>query len=279
MELFINTMFNTMLEEINFIQLENESALNKLDRIIPLIQKKVIELKTYFLECIELTEQQEIHFFKHQKTKFNALLIYYIELYNFEIKKPVENSEESKLFIKNQIQKLYLHKEQNIDFYTYLKSNMTYCDSTYFTRNNFDFRTKLNPHCFESDPCFSTSHDYLTAIFSANDRLMTHYQNLLNQEERNPDTWSTLKTNQTELKWTSSKSNLIELIYAIQQTGCFNNGNTDIKQIAALFSEIFDVNLGDFYRTYLDLKARNTRTKFLDQLRNNLENKMIDDDL
>ena len=71
---------------------------------------------------------------------------------------------------------------------------------------------------------------------------------------------------------------MIELIYAIQESGCFNHGEADIKLIASTFSSLFDISLGDIYRTYIDLRARNNPTKFLENLKNNLENRMLDDD-
>jgi hypothetical protein len=56
------------------------------------------------------------------------------------------------------------------------------------------------------------------------------------------------------LKWTASKTALTELIYAV--LGVFNNGNTDIKLIAKTFEEAFNIELGDFYHTFMELKAR-----------------------
>ena len=47
----------------------------------------------------------------------------------------------------------------------------------------------------------------------------------------------------------------------------FNNGNTDIKLIAKAFEDAFNIELGDFYHTFMELKARKiNRTKFLDSL-------------
>jgi hypothetical protein len=158
----------------------------------------------------------------------------------------------------------------------YYKSKATYLDQGYFTRNNSDFRSKINHLCFESDPRFSTSHDYLQAKFIANERLLEYFENqiqiLSNTHSKK------IKQPLASLKWTSSKSNLIELIYAIQEIGCFNNGEADIKLIASTFSSLFDISLGDIYRTYIDLRARNNPTKFLDHLRDSLENRMLDDD-
>jgi hypothetical protein len=278
MELYINDLYESMSNEIKVIHNQNDRTLTKLELIIPLIQKKLIELKEFLLSFENLTSDKEINFFKYIKPKFNSQLIFNIELYNFEIQTPSFSKELKTEYIKNQILKLKKLITENIDFYRYFKSNATYFDSIYFSRYNNDFRTRLNNLCFESDPRFSTSHDYLLAQFQAYEMLINHFENLISEDTIRDENKTMISKYENKLTWTSSKSNLIELIYAFQQTGCFNNGNADIKQIASFFSEIFQTNLGDIYRTYIDLRARNSRTKFLDTLKNNLENKMLEDD-
>jgi hypothetical protein len=75
------------------------------------------------------------------------------------------------------------------------------------------------------------------------------------------------------LNWRGSKTALTELIYALHAQGVFDN--TDIKVIAKTFESIFNVDLGDFYHTFMELKARKiNRTKFLDSLRDALIKRM-----
>lgn len=90
------------------------------------------------------------------------------------------------------------------------------------------------------------------------------------------DDYASLNENFT---WTSSKTSLIELIYALYSQGVFDNGNKDIKQIAEYFEKVFNINLGDFYHTYMELKSRKiNRTKFIDTLRESLMRKMEEQD-
>lgn len=71
------------------------------------------------------------------------------------------------------------------------------------------------------------------------------------------------------------------MIYALYAQGVFNNGNTDIKLIAKTFESTFNSDLGDFYHTFMELKARKiNRTKFLDNLRDALIKKMdVEDEI
>ena len=77
------------------------------------------------------------------------------------------------------------------------------------------------------------------------------------------------------LQWTSSKSALTELIYALHYNQVINNGNADIKEIALAFQQILHFDMGDFYKIFSEIKSRkNSRTKFLDDLSSGLQSHM-----
>ena len=85
------------------------------------------------------------------------------------------------------------------------------------------------------------------------------------------------------LQWTKSKTALIELIYALQSYAVFDMGKTDIKAIATYFENVFEIDLGDFYHTYLEIRNRKinrkiNRTKFIDSLKDAIRRKMDDQD-
>jgi len=59
----------------------------------------------------------------------------------------------------------------------------------------------------------------------------------------------------------------------------FDAGKADIKLIADYFESIFNIDLGDYYHTYLELRMRKTgKTKFLTSLVENLNKKMDEQD-
>lgn len=65
------------------------------------------------------------------------------------------------------------------------------------------------------------------------------------------------------LKWTGSKSDAIEFGYGLFAVATLNNGNVTIKEIMTFIEAAFDIDLGDYYRTYLTLKSRKkNRTSF-----------------
>ena len=75
------------------------------------------------------------------------------------------------------------------------------------------------------------------------------------------------------------KRALVELIYALDACGCLNKGTVDIKEIVAYFEYVFDIDLGDFYHTYMELKAKTKdRTGFLSTLKDRLLMRMREQD-
>jgi hypothetical protein len=80
------------------------------------------------------------------------------------------------------------------------------------------------------------------------------------------------------LTWTGSKVELVELIYAWETAGCFNHGHATIKEIAAYIEVIFNVDLGDYYDTFRDMRNRVNRTAFLDKLIKVLNDRMDEAD-
>ena len=87
------------------------------------------------------------------------------------------------------------------------------------------------------------------------------------------------------MRWRIGKSNhiiwlaIIELIYPLHYKRVFDNGNADIRLIAKYFEDAFNVNLGNFHQTHLNLRNRKmNQTKFLDTLRETLIKKMNEHD-
>lgn len=107
----------------------------------------------------------------------------------------------------------------------------------------------------------------------ANDLIQVYLENQLNNTNKKRISEKSL------LNWTGSKTALTELIYALYSHGVFDNGNADIKVISKTFERTFNVDLGDFYHTFLELKSRKiNRTKFIDSLRDALIKRMDEQD-
>ncbi len=82
-----------------------------------------------------------------------------------------------------------------------------------------------------------------------------------------------------KMTWTAPKVSLIELLYALHTEGVFNNGAADLKEIAEYFEHIFEIDLGQYRRAFLEIRARkNDKTKFISTLNEALLKRMENSD-
>ncbi len=80
---------------------------------------------------------------------------------------------------------------------------------------------------------------------------------------------------------TGKATDLVELLYALDTCGYINNGETGVEELADTFSEIFAVEIKNCYNVYMNMIRRkmNSRTCFLDELREKLNRRMVESDL
>jgi hypothetical protein len=78
--------------------------------------------------------------------------------------------------------------------------------------------------------------------------------------------------------WTRSKTDLVELIYALCEADCFNYGRISRKRLTDYLENVFNIDLGDVYHTYLTIRGRTNRVQLLDELKEKLIAKMNRDD-
>ncbi|MFZ2283245.1 MAG: RteC domain-containing protein [Lutibacter sp.] len=258
---------------IDELEIDADNSIQRIETIIEVILKCLSELKEYILNRGFKDIEEEIRFFKHQKPAIVSKLIYYNAIYKIETKKPY-GAKPIKKYLNDELKKLKRYFDNNLEFYKYYRTNNSFVDDKLFVRGKHDIKLSLDTVYFETDHRFSTSHDYKVAKIIANDLIQVYLEDQLHNiiyENKSLD----LPT----LNWTGSKTALIELVYALHSQGTFDNGNADIKVIAKTFERTFDIDLGDFYHTFMELKSRKiNQTKFLDSLRDALIKKMGEQD-
>ena len=273
MDKFYNEMLSKLETAINELEVEVDCPLKRIEAFIHLIVECLSELKEYVLKRGFKNIDEEIRFFKYQKPVILSKLIYYNAIYKIETKKPY-GAKPIRKYLNKELKKLKRFFDNNLDFYKYYRSNNSFLDEKYFVRGKHDIKLWLDTYYFQSEQSFSTSHDYKVAKIIANDLIQVYIEDqLYNKFQKDKS-----KT-QKKLKWTGSKVALIELIYALHYHGIFSNGNNDIREVAQYFESTFDIDLGNFYQTYLELRNRKiNRTKFLDALREELIRRMDEQD-
>ena len=271
MDKFYNETLAKLENEIKEFEIEADCSIERIEAVIQLIIKCLFDVKKYILKRGFKNVDEEIRFFKYQKPIIVSKLIYYNAIYKIETRRPYGNKRTKKYFVK-ELKKLKRFFENNLDFYKYYRSNNSFFDEQFFVRGKHDIRLWLDTFYFEADHRFSTSHEYKVTKIIANDLIQVYLEDRLNNI-------NVKKVSDNSLIWTASKTALTELIYALYSHGVFNNGNTEIKLIAKTFEDAFNIELGDFYHTFMELKARKiNRTKFLDRLCEALIKKMDEQD-
>ena len=83
-------------------------------------------------------------------------------------------------------------------------------------------------------------------------------------------------------RWTGSLVELVEIIYALDEMRCINDGENAINELTSFFGNLFGLEIKDniCYNAYADMKRRknDSRTYFLDKLSQRLNLRMQRDD-
>jgi hypothetical protein len=277
MDLHFSDISKILDEDLEQIGRKLPDFLKKTEHSILRINTCLKELKDYICQNPFKSLEEEIFFFKEIKPSIYRKLIFYVEVLKIESKRPIGNSCHQKKYLLREQKKLRSFFDENVEFYTYYRNKSTHLDEKYFLRNKQDIRLCLDDFTYDTDPRFSTSHDYKVARILANDMLNTYLNDELQLLDQ-PKEQHLSETSKCKSDWTDPKIGLIELAYALVAKGCINNGSCDIKEIMHLFESIFNIDLGDFYRTFLEIKTRQNPTKFLDSLRSALINKIDEQD-
>jgi hypothetical protein len=263
-------------EQLLFIIQEAPSLTKQAELSVPVCISAIEQIKKLVQKRPFESQKDEIFFFKHLKPKVSSKLIYHVQVFNIETRKPSGTNKQQKKYFSRQLKNLSRFIEDNLEFYQYYRSDSTFLDEKYFIRGKADLHLILDNNFFNYESTFNTSHDHIVARILANDMIGLYIRNELNKIDRSlfVETKNPVPTSK-QLRWTDNKNSLIELIYALQATCSFNDGKADVKEIADYFEKLFDIGLGDLYRNYHELRYRKTnRTKFLDTLKENLTKRM-----
>ncbi len=277
MKKFTNLHLEKIINQIQTIEQNGQTDLIKSSECILLLERKLEELKKIVVENNFETEQEEIFFFKETKPKLLSKLIYHSTVYRIEINRPKGSLSTIEAYFLLELDRLKQFFDRNIGLYHYYRTGCTHFDKIYFLRKReIDIPLDIACFYFEKDVRFSTSYDYKISKILANDLLELYIKSelvkLKENAEAGHEVHTALKTRET---WTASKTDLAELIYALDTAKCINHGNIKLNTLTSYLEDIFNINIGDIYRIYLEMRERKgSRTQFLDRLRSKLIERM-----
>ena len=250
--------------------LKGNDALNMSVMAMQVIYGVVKQVKDYVLTNGFADINEEIVFFKELKPLLHSKLIYYMEIKEIESKRILyANKEFVRAYLIEQVERLTGYLEENIYTYKYLQLGSTFLDEALFTRKNVFY---MGEEIGMIDPDYDSMADYVDV------ESMNAYQMLL--EYLNSEILLLDKpfSKSSKLVWHGTKRGLVELIYALVTKECF--GEATIKDLADFFQLNFNVDLGDYYGIYKELKERpvKNRAGFLGDLVDGLLKRMEEDE-
>jgi RteC protein len=269
----LTTMVDTIYQSLPSLPKafsSDDINLESIEKNISLTQKALSNLRLSIEKHEFKDEKEEIFFFKHVKPLFSSSLIYWKNVLTLHLRKPVGGDTNLRKYYRKRFKTLQTFYELHRVMYEYLRGNYDYMDRLYFLRSSSQFQETTDST--DLNPKFTTAKDRLVGEIYANDLLEQYIHQMLQHPSSAPDI---SKNQDHNLKWTGSRAGMVELIYALQSGGVYNNGNIGIKELANIFQDLFQIDLGNYYNVFNEIRLRKkNRTSLLDLLREKILQKM-----
>ncbi|MGV3766813.1 MAG: RteC domain-containing protein [Chitinophagaceae bacterium] len=269
-----------LIQESTMLSLRQNIGINELDiasigQAIKVVTDAISRLNRLLIESEFDNAEEEIRFFKTIKSPMDGKLIFYLMLLRISKSSMLTSFEEQRNFYSAELRKLSSFYDKHQSFWCYIRLEQTYMDEVYFIRRN-EFNTELQDELFTSyDPKLSPPMGHILSRLYAYEEFREFVSGKLAVLHTSLSTSTEKNKRKDGLIWTFSKIALIELIYAFQEYGVFNNGQADTKSIANYFSSVFQLQFGNIYKSYEDIRLRKkSPTPFLDGLKAALERRI-----
>lgn len=280
---FVNLLRKEFLEKSILLKNQKGEKVKNTKEYILWAESKIDELhqllKTHDFE----DEKEEIEFFKEIKPCILSKLIFHKEQLRIMTNAPCGKCLCLK-FYEEELFKISQNQNADLKFYNYYKSLSNELDAFYFTRKTKKCILETDSSHIGLDKRISTCYDYKIAAILANEELIFYIENRIKKVKfkskvKNKAGKKFLDI-QSNLKWTGSKTELIELVYALHFANMINNGNSDLKDIARVVGKCFNIDIiNNLYRTFRDIKNRKAADKkFMQNLADIFQKKLYEED-
>lgn len=265
---------------VSAIDLNGKHIIKDCKAIIVFLKEKMSELKE-FVRCAPFNDEtEEITFFKRYKPTLVGWFIYFHKILRIESQRPLGEEELEGYYEKKQ-EELKKFFDRHVAFFQYYRSGGSHMDRHYFLRGQQENTIDVDVCQFDEDPAFSTGYDHLVARIIAMEMLYAFlsFRRTCLKNSSDGDLVELLKV-KGSYQWTGTVVELVELIYALCEVKCINNGEAPITELATFFGTLLGVDLRECYGTYADIKRRKNanRTYFLDKMGKELNKRMERDE-
>ena len=129
-----------MEQKLYALEDQNQDLLSYYRKAIAISSQSLLDLKAIKQLGKFNTPEKEIIFFKKLKPAIISRLIYFTNLYNIEISKPITSSSKIIKYYKKKIEKYQKYIDDNIEFYKYIKTGNKKLDQLYFMHSKLDLK-------------------------------------------------------------------------------------------------------------------------------------------
>jgi len=257
-----------LVEQLNEVRKEEPQFLNFARRAILLCQQSLDSIRKSVQEQPPTSPAEDILYHKEIKPFFVGRILFYSRAFDIELARPTGGKKEIKRYFRNLLlQNREIFTEQHF-IWQYLRSGQTFLDDRLFVSYPADTPAPSIDLGTPSEFAFPLGFDRIVSRIRAAELLATHLEGQLEELIR-PGLAGTQAA--PRVTWTESKTGLIELAYALQSAGVLNNGKIDLKDIIDLLSTAFNIQLGNYPRTFQEILSRKTGyTTLIDKLRDKL---------
>ncbi len=277
---FANQLQEEMERSLHQVAIQQGCEAVKAKASFEVVEHTLHRLKDFIRTYQFRSSVEEIDFFKKIKPQFHHLLIYYGELTFIESNRPFGDRKMLIVYLRKVIDRNSEFIDRNKTMHSYYTLGHTVLDETLFIRNSTNM--SLYPeYNVDLDASFSTGGSAILSNLMAFEKVNDHLVNEIEYLKGGIEVMGTGKDKKKDsIIWTDSKSDLIELAYALHSRGSINKGSCQVQQIISVLEAAFKVKTGNFYRTFQSMRLRKkNRTALLDSLKESLIKRMDETDV
>ncbi len=270
--------YSNLLYEIELklkkINIQAKPSINNLTKSKNLLELKAIEINIWLRNYHFQNEKDEINFFKNIKSHLLSKIL--VSKFQLDIALKLPHSKNAiPGYYSKLIQKHSQIPKNLTSFYKYIRKESCHHDQEYFLRKNNISNIHDQYQFVFFDERVTTKMEYSHAELLAKEQIIHYLESELDKIE-NPELVNQMQC-QSDLQWTGTNLDFIELIYGLHHNKVVNSGKKEVKEIAKTLCKAFNMEIEEqVYRYFIDIKRRKSnKTRFIDSMSDNL-NKVLE---
>ena len=276
MEFPAHLLTDPLREQLRVIHERNLSKMEECRLCLDLVSCQIQQLRSYRLEAEPMPPALQLAFQRELLPPVYAELLFYLQRYQMELRLCYHTREERARELQLEQQRCLELLRPQRELLSYYRSGARFLDVQYFRPEDGSVEWPApapqpgEPSAWAMATVLCTPAGFRIAKALALERFVL----LLDESGPQPDTQlqePLQPYSQGELNWTASKTDLVELLYAMYSTGVLNHASLELHRLMERFETLFQVNLGNYSRVFQQIRIRKkNRTSFLDQMRDQL---------